>query len=104
MRPDFNWRIRGAGSLSFIVLLSALVVASAFAVVAVRHQNRVAFYELEKLQKQRDQFAIEWRQFQAELATWRAEHNIESEARATRKMLAPDLLAIETIRLPEAAQ
>lgn len=92
------------GSFRLILLLIALVITSAFSVVAVRHQNRVAFYELEKRQQQRDQFVIEWRQFQAERATWRTKHNIETEVRGKRKMHAPDLLAIETIQLSRAVK
>jgi len=85
--------------IRWIALLSALVVTSAFSVVAVRHLNRVAFYQLEKLQNTRDQFAIEWRQLQAEMATWRSEHNIEAEARDKRHMQAPDIFSIETVSL-----
>ncbi len=89
-------------SLRWIALLSALVVASAFSVVTVRHLNRVEFYQLQKLQAKRDQFAIEWRQWRAEKATWRLENNIEVEVREKRQMQAPDLVSIEIINLSES--
>ncbi len=88
-------------SLRWVALLSALVVASAFSVVAVRHLNRVEFYQVQKLQAKRDQLAIEWRQLRAEKATWRLENSVEVEVREKRQMRTPELVSIETINLSE---
>ncbi len=75
------------------------VLVSALALVSVRQLNRVAFYESQKLESQRDDLSIEWRQLMAEYSTWRLEHNIESEVRGEHKMEPPVSDNIQTIHL-----
>ena len=87
---------------SQIILSGVLVIAvviSALALVSVRQLNRVAFYESQKLEIQRDDLSIEWRQLMAEYSTWRLEHNIESEVRGEHKMEPPLSDNIQTILL-----
>ena len=81
-----------------IVLIIAVLV-SALALVSVRQLNRVAFYESQKLESQRDDLSIEWRQLMAEYSTWRLEHNIESEVRGEYQMEPPMSDNIQTIHL-----
>jgi len=55
-----------------LFLLAALLLAvltSAIAVVFSRHSHRQAYVELSKLQKQRDEFNVEFRRLQTEQAT-----------------------------------
>jgi cell division protein FtsL len=90
-----------------LVLSAALVVAvvaSALTLVSVRQLNRLAFYEVQKLERQRDDLSIEWRQLMAEFSTWRLEHNIENEVRGEYKMEPPDNKQIQTIYLAAQPQ
>ncbi len=80
-------------------VLALAVLASAFALVSVRQLNRLAFYELQKMERQRDDLSIEWRQLMAEYSTWRLQHNVETEVRGELNMEPPSSQRIETIRL-----
>jgi len=81
------------------VSLVLIVVASAMTLVSVRQLNRLAFYDLLKLERERDDLSIEWRQLMAEFSTWRMEHNIENEVRGEYKMEPPASKQIQTIYL-----
>ena len=85
-------------SLLTLVLIVA-VLASAIVLVSVRQMNRLAFYQVQKLERQRDDLAIEWRQLMAEFSTWRLEHNIENEVRGEHRMEPPASEQINTIYL-----
>lgn len=65
------------------------VMVSALGVVYAKHETRKLFVELQKLQKQRDDMAIEWGQLQLEQSTWATHSRIESVARTQRTMLLP---------------
>jgi len=81
------------------VVLALAVLASAFALVSVRQLNRLAFYDVLKLEQKRDDLSIEWRQLMAEYSTWRLQHNVEAEVRGDLAMEPPSSQRIETIRL-----
>jgi cell division protein FtsL len=81
------------------ISLILLVVFSAMTLVSVRQLNRLAFYDLLKLERQRDSLSIEWRQLMAEFSTWRLEHNIENEVRGEYSMEPPTREQIQTIFL-----
>ena len=81
------------------ISLILLVVFSAMTLVSVRQLNRLAFYDLLKLERQRDSLSIEWRQLMAEFSTWRMEHNIENEVRGEYRMEPPAQEQIQTIFL-----
>lgn len=51
-----------------MVLLTAMIT-SAIGVVYARHTHRQAYIELTKLQRQRDEFNVEFRRLQTEQAT-----------------------------------
>ena len=91
-----------AQSIVALVLIIA-VLCSAIALVSVRQMNRLAFYQVQKLERQRDDLAIEWRQLMAEFSTWRLEHNIESEVRGEHRMEPPASEQIHTIYLAAKA-
>ena len=86
------------------LILTVAVLASAFALVSVRQLNRLAFYEVLKLEYQRDDLSIEWRQLMAEYSTWRLQHNVETEVRGELNMEPPSSQRIQTIRLAVQAQ
>ena len=81
------------------ITLVLVVVFSALTLVSVRQINRLAFYDLLKLERQRDHLSIEWRQLMAEFSTWRLEHNIENEVRGEYSMEPPAQGQIQTIFL-----
>ena len=84
------------GVLAVGVLLLA-VVASGIAVVWARHQARVAFIELSKLQNQRDALNVEFGQLELEQATWASPSRIESIARGRLGMISPPAASVEMI-------
>lgn len=75
-----------AGFFRWGVLLGGAVV-SAFAVVYTKHQTRVLFTEIQRLEAALDGYEVEWGQLQLELTTL-AEHNrIEQKSRQMGLML-----------------
>ena len=84
------------GVLAVGVLLLA-VVASGIAVVWSRHQDRVAFIELSKLQNQRDALNVEFGQLELEQATWASPSRIEAIARGRLGMISPPAASVEMI-------
>ena len=46
------------------LVLTLVVMVSAFQVIYAKHQNRQAFIELQKLKQQQDQMETEWGQLQ----------------------------------------
>jgi cell division protein FtsL len=88
--------MRTIGMLAVGVLLLA-VVASAIAVVWARHQDRVAFVELSKLQNQRDALNVEFGRLELEQATWASPSRIERIAREQLGMISPPAASVEMI-------
>jgi cell division protein FtsL len=88
--------MRTIGMLAIGVLLLA-VVASAIAVVWARHQDRVAFVELSKLQNQRDALNVEFGRLELEQATWASPSRIERIAREQLGMISPPAASVEMI-------
>lgn len=88
--------MRAVGVLAIGVLLLA-VVASGIAVVWARHQDRVAFVELSKLQNQRDALNVEFGRLELEQATWASPSRIEAVARGQLGMISPPAASVEMI-------
>jgi cell division protein FtsL len=55
--------------LFILVILITAMLTSAVAVVFARHSHRQSYIELTKLQRQRDEFNVEFRRLQTEQAT-----------------------------------
>ncbi|MDH3376880.1 MAG: cell division protein FtsL [Gammaproteobacteria bacterium] len=87
---------------SVVVVMALLLVVSATFVVHVRHKNRLAFLELQGLQKQRDRLNVEWGQLLLEQATWSVHHLVEKKARTELEMVNPDQTQIVTLALDAA--
>lgn len=92
-----------SGQVIMSVTLAVAVLASAFSLVSVRQLNRMAFYDVLKLERQRDDLSIEWRQLMAEYSVWRLQHNIETEVRGEFDMEPPSSHRIQTIHLTAQA-
>lgn len=84
------------GALATGVLLLA-VIASGIAVVWARHQDRVAFVALSKLQSQRDTLNVEFGRLELEQATWASPSRIEQIARGQLGMISPPAASVEMI-------
>jgi cell division protein FtsL len=61
----------------------------AVAVVELRHESRVLYAQLQKLQLQRDTLNVEWGQLLLEEGAWSQHRRIESVARAQLGMELP---------------
>jgi cell division protein FtsL len=83
------------------VILAVLVianVASALLVVRDRHQHRLAFFALTKLEKARDELNIEFGRLQLEQATWAESNRVDQVARARLGMVFPRTEDIVVLR------
>ncbi|GMU42547.1 MAG: hypothetical protein AMXMBFR25_05330 [Lysobacterales bacterium] len=76
------------GRILFGLMLAA-VLGSAIALVYARHQNRQLFFQMEKLNAERDELNIEWGQLQLEQSTWADAHRIEQVATSELGMRFP---------------
>ena len=85
------WRIA-------VLLLGALVLASALAVVYVKYQTRVLFAELQALQADADEMNIEWGQLQLEQSTKLTHGQVEYLARKRLGMVMPSSEQVVVIR------
>ena len=84
-----------------LFLLSLLLVAtlvSAIAVVYARQQHRLAFVELTRLERARDELNMEFGRLQLEQATWSETNRIEQEATERLGMLFPQDADVVVLR------
>lgn len=81
-----------------VIALWLAVVVSALAVVAVRHENRLAFVEWRKAEAAKVELQAENGRLLLERATWAGRRNIIDDARARLGMTAPAADAIVTLR------
>lgn len=72
-----------------LVVLVVGVVASALAVVHARHQHRLLFVELSRLENVRDELEIDFGRLQLEQATWAEANRIDQVARERLGMTFP---------------
>ena len=83
------------------VILAVLVianVATALLVVRDRHQHRLAFIALNKLDKARDELNIEFGRLQLEQATWAESNRVDQVARARLGRVFPRTEDIVVLR------
>ncbi|MBX2868924.1 MAG: cell division protein FtsL [Acidiferrobacterales bacterium] len=81
------------------LFMLSLVLISAAAVVAVRHQNRLAFVALQKEEQKRVDLQAEWGRLMLEKATWTRQHNVADTAKKQLSMLPPSPDKIVTLDL-----
>ncbi|QIL21453.1 cell division protein FtsL [Thermomonas sp. HDW16] len=83
------------------VILAVLVianVATALLVVRDRHEHRLAFIALNKLDKIRDELNIEFGRLQLEQATWAESNRVDQVARTRLGMVFPRTEDIVVLR------
>lgn len=84
--------------LGLLVMMILAVLASAVAVIEVKHESRKRFVELRALEKKRDAMSVEWGQLQLEQGTWGTYSRVERLARKKLHMVMPDMQAVEIIK------
>ncbi|WP_430387781.1 cell division protein FtsL [Dyella sp. 20L07] len=82
----------------FMLILIAAVLSSAIAVVWTRHESRVLFVELTRLQNQRDDLNIEYGKLELEQATWAEPRRVDDESRQKLGMVNPKPLDVQLVR------
>lgn len=88
-------KVFGAICLS-ILLLAA--IASAIGVVWTRHESRVLFVELSRLQGQKDDLGVEYGRLELEQATYAEPSRIDADARGKLGMFTPKPQDIHLVR------
>ena len=89
--------MKAIGAAALILLLLAVLI-SAIGVVWTRHESRVLFVELTRLQNQRDELNIEYGRLELEQATWAEPRRIDEEARSKLGMVTPKPQDIQLVR------
>ena len=75
-------------NLALVLMVSAIVV-SAISVVYSKHQSRVEFVALQKLEQHRDHLNEEWGRLLLEQSTYAGPGRIERQAKLKLKMTVP---------------
>ncbi|HKQ31551.1 MAG TPA: cell division protein FtsL [Burkholderiales bacterium] len=84
-----------------LIWLLAGCMASAMAVIELRHESRVLYAQLQKLQQERDGLNVEWGQLLLEEGAWSQHRRIESVARSQLGMELPNPQQVHVVALPE---
>lgn len=79
-------------------LLLAAAIASAIAVVHVRHEGRQRYIELRALNAERDALDVEFGRLQLEQATWAEMSRVERVAREELGLVRPDPAQVVVVR------
>ena len=82
-----------------LMLFLAACMLSAVAVVELRHESRVLYAQLQKLQQERDGLNVEWGQLLLEEGAWSQQRRIEAVARAQLGMELPNAQQIRVLSL-----
>ena len=72
-----------------VLLLLLAVISTALGVVYAREQNRRLFVDYTQLQKERDEFNVEFSRLELEQATWAETNRIDQIARGQLGLVAP---------------
>ena len=64
-----------------LTLLVVMLMLSAIAVIFSKYQSRLVFMEIQKKEKELDDYEVEWGRLQLELTTLTEENRVEIEAR-----------------------
>lgn len=86
------------GQVIAMLILTGLVLASAFAVIDAKHESRKRFAQLQALEKQRDKMDVEWGQLQLEQSTWATHSRVEQIARKQLQMVMPNTRSIVIVK------
>jgi cell division protein FtsL len=72
-----------------VVLLIALLVASALGVIYAKYRSRMLFTEIQRLEQELEAYDVELGQLQLEQNTWAEHSRIEKLARSRLGMVLP---------------
>jgi cell division protein FtsL len=78
-----------SSSRGVLLMLAAVLLATALGVVWSRHTTRSLFIELQSLRSERDARDIEWQQLKIEQSAWATHGRVEQTARSVLKMVVP---------------
>lgn len=81
------------------LFIGLFILASALSVVAVRHNNRLAFIALQQHEQKREQLQTEWGRLMIERATWTRQNNVAVDAGKRLAMTPPSPEKIVTLEL-----
>ncbi len=70
-------------------ILIAMLMLSAMAVIYSKYQSRLLFIEIQKQEKQLDNYEVEWGRLQLELTTLTEENRVEIAARNRLMLTLP---------------
>lgn len=85
------------GSFLGLLLLYVLVIGMALLVVVNRHQSRLLFAELQKLEKERDELSADWNRLKLEQSTLLNQVHVETQAKQGLNMQKPSAENIKVI-------
>jgi len=69
--------------------LILVLLASALSVIYSKYQSRLIFIEIQKQERELDQYEVEWGQLQLELTTLAEQNRVEQVAREQLKLVMP---------------
>jgi cell division protein FtsL len=72
-----------------MAVLVAMLMISAIAVIYSKYQSRLLFIEIQKKDKELDDYEVEWGRLQLELTTLTEENRVEIEARKRLMLTLP---------------
>lgn len=72
-----------------LTLLVAILMISGIAVIYSKYQSRLLFIEIQKKEKELDDYEVEWGRLQLELTTLTEENRVEVEARNRLMLTLP---------------
>ncbi|MDT8450816.1 MAG: cell division protein FtsL [Wenzhouxiangellaceae bacterium] len=81
---------------AWAVLLVLLVanLASALGLIALKHEGRQLFIELERVARQHDEYQVDWSRLQIELAWLGESGRIEQQAASRLDMHPPEVIGV----------
>lgn len=80
------------------IILALLLIGSAFVLIIQSHEQRQLYAELEKLEQQRDQLDIEWRELRLEQRVMAEHSRLETIAKEKIGLVNLDLKSERIVR------
>ncbi|BBL60439.1 cell division protein FtsL [Methylomonas koyamae] len=77
-----------ARNILLTILVAALLI-SGIAVIYSKYQSRLLFIDIQKKEKELDDYEVEWGRLQLELTTLTEENRVEVEARSRLMLTLP---------------
>lgn len=87
-----------------VPLLFIALLVTGMALVYVRYESRLAFVELHRLDRSRDDMNVEYGRLLLERATWSLNNLVESEARERLSMRRPEPDQVVTVVVPSESR